>query len=56
MATAQINEKRLDEAEKIVRQVLKDVNYNVTKYSAKDRDALMQAWIALNKVTLRQDI
>jgi hypothetical protein len=56
MATAETNEKRLDEAEFILRQVLKDVNYNATKYSAKDRKALMDAWVTLNGVTLRKDI
>lgn len=56
MATAETNEKRLDEAETILRQVLKDVNYNATKYTKKDRKALMDAWVALNAVTLRQDI
>lgn len=56
MATAQTNEKRLDEAEAILRQVLKDVNYNVTKYAKTDRDKLMAAWLALNAVTLRTDL
>jgi hypothetical protein len=55
MATAQVNEQRLDEAERIIKTVLKDVRYNVTKYDIKDYTALFEAWVALNKVTLRPD-
>jgi hypothetical protein len=55
MATAKINEQRLDEAERIIKAVLKDVRYNVTKYDKKDYNALFEAWMSLNKVTLRPD-
>ena len=55
MTTPQQNEQRLDEAEKLVKQVLKSVTYNLTEYSKEDRDALVDAWLALNKVTLRPD-
>jgi hypothetical protein len=55
MATAKTNEQRLDEAENIIKAVLKDVRYNVTKYDKKDYNALFEAWMSLNKVTLRPD-
>lgn len=55
MTTPQQNEQRLDEAEKLVKQVLKSVTYNLTEYSKEDRDALVDAWLALNRVTLRPD-
>lgn len=55
MATAKINEQRLDQAEKILQTVLKDVQRNVTNYAVEDYRKLFDAWVALNKVTLRPD-
>jgi hypothetical protein len=55
MATPESNEKQLDFAEKIIKDVLQDVRRNITKYSNQDYSKLLNAWIALNKVTLRPD-
>jgi hypothetical protein len=55
MATPEQNEKRLDEAQKFLKQVVDDVNKYPTKYNERDRRELFNAWIALNKVTLRPD-
>lgn len=56
MATPVVNEKRLDQAEAILKQVLKDVRYHITDYDVSDYRKLQDALIALNKVTLRKDI
>jgi hypothetical protein len=45
-------EKMLDQAEALLRQVLDEVSAMPTQYRAKDRQNLMSAWVALNKVTL----
>jgi hypothetical protein len=55
MTTPQQNEQRLDEAEKLIKQVLRNVTYNLSAYSKQDRDALTDAWLALNRVTLCPD-
>jgi hypothetical protein len=55
MATPEQNEKRLDEAQRFLAQVVDDVNKYPTKYNERDRRELFNAWIALNKVTLRPD-
>jgi hypothetical protein len=45
-------EKTLDQAEALLKQVLDAVNAKPTQYRAEDRQNLMSAWVALNKVTL----
>lgn len=45
-------EKMLDQAEALLKQVLDEVNALPTQYRAEDRRNLMSAWVALNKVTL----
>ena len=55
MATPEFNEKQLDYAEKVIKNVLQDVRRNITKYSNDDYRKLLDAWISLNKVTLRPD-
>ena len=55
MATPQTNEQRLDEAEKIVLAVLKDMRNNLSKYSATDIMAVNEAFMRLNSITLRPD-
>ena len=55
MATPEQNEKRLDEAQKFLKLVVDDVNKNPSKYSERDGRELFNAWIALDKVTLRPD-
>ena len=52
MATPQINEQRLDAAEKILLAVLKDIRNNLSKYNHTDYMALNEAWIKLNGITL----
>jgi hypothetical protein len=52
MATPETNEKRLDQAEKILLAVLKDVRNNLSKYNTTDYMALNEAWIKLNSITL----
>lgn len=55
MATPEQNEKRLDEAQRFLKMAVDDVNKYPTKYSERDRRELFNAWIALNKVSLRPD-
>jgi hypothetical protein len=56
MATPTTNEKRLDEAQRIIHQVLKDVRHHISDYQVSDYRALMEVWAKLTTVTLRQDI
>jgi signal transduction histidine kinase len=56
MATPEQNEKRLDEAEAILRAVIKDTRSNLRYYEPTDLLNLQMALLALNGVTLRRDI
>jgi len=56
MATPITNEKRLDEAQRLIHQVLKDVRYNIDDYKVRDYRALMEVWAKLSAVTLRKDL
>lgn len=49
------NEQRLDEAERIIKEVLQDVRRCITFYDEADYRKLFDAYAALNKVTLRPD-
>jgi hypothetical protein len=55
MASPKTNEKRLDQAEKLLLQVLKDVRYNISDYNKRDYLDLLRAYGALQKVTLIDD-
>jgi hypothetical protein len=55
MATPAENEKRLDAAQKFLKMAVDDVNKNPTKYNERDRRELFNAWVALDRVTLRPD-
>lgn len=50
-----MNEKRLDEAERIIKEVLHDVRRSITYYDEADYRNLFDAYAALNKVTLRPE-
>jgi hypothetical protein len=56
MATPQQNEKRLDQAQHLLLDVLLDVSNNITKYDSEDYRKLLLVWADLTKVTLRKDI
>jgi signal transduction histidine kinase len=52
----QRQEQKLDEAQKMLQQILKQVRTNVTDYRWSDIRKLETAIIALDQVTLRTDI
>lgn len=56
MATPITNEKRLDDAQKIIEQVLKDVRNTISQYNESDYRKLLKVWANLTAITLRQDI
>lgn len=56
MASPQVNEQRLDDAQRIIEAVLKDVRKSISAYREVDYRALQDVWAKLTAVTLRQDI
>lgn len=56
MALPITNEKRLDEAQRIIELVLKDVRKSISGYRESDYRQLQEVWAKLTAVTLRQDL